>query len=1517
MKAIKRTNLQRMLPRVPAAVFLILGLLSLSAHWHNQAGATANLPNLRGEAAITYLKQKGEYNSLAAAMKSAHLSPALNSPLVPQTKLTANDGAANDQLGNAVAISGTTAVVGAPLDNGGPSDQGAAYVFVNNGNGWFQQAKLSAADGAASDYFGSAVAISGETVLVGAPGDDVSGSDQGSAYVFTRTGNTWSQQQKLVAADGAVLDSFGTAVALDGDTALIGSYNSDLPTGVNQGAAYVFTRSGAVWSQQQKLVADNGAGNDFFGFAVALGGDTAAIGAYGKDVSGNPDRGAAYIFTRTGGAWSQQQILTAADGAANDYFGSSLALSGDTLAVGAYSDSIGLNTDQGSVYVFARANGTWSQQQKLTANDGAANDHFGRAVAASGDVIVIGAEDDDLGTQSGQGSVYVFARSGATWGQYAKLTVEEGAANDLFGHAVAIRGDLVLAGAPANQVGQNAQQGAVYTFTVAADFGFSILSASDGVSGDSFGHSVAISGTTAVVGARAVGDLDGAVYVFVRPFGSWTFQQKLTVSGNGRFFGSAVAIEGDRIVVGEEGNGGHNNGSGIEGSAYVFVRSNNVWSQQQKLQASDGVNGNYFGCAVAISGNTVIIGARLNFGGVSFSDAGAYVFTFDGNVWNQQQKLLPSTGSSWGFGNAVAVEGDVALVGAYNNSPGGAVFFFTRSNGTWSQQQILSVGWAGAEFGTSVSLNNDTAVIGAPGEKIGQNDGQGAAYVYQRNGAAWGLVQKLTASDGAAGDKFGYSVGLSGDLIVVGAGEDSITVSQQGSAYPFKRNGASWDEQKKLVAGAPEANDFFGNAVAVSGDKIIVGAYGDDNKKGIAYAFGSVSCSAFPITVNPAALPGGSVGAAYSQTISASGGAGPYQFSVSAGALPPGITLSQNGALSGAPTASGTYNFMITALATTLCPGVRSYTLTITGGCPAIAVTPANPALPAGQAGQTYNQAFGASNGAAPYSLAISAGALPNGLTLASNGVLSGVPTAFGNFNFTVKATDLNGCQGVRAYALTIIQPCANITINPATLPDGTPGAAYNQTVTALGGTAPHTFTISAGGLPGGLNLASGGALTGTPSVTGSFNFTIKATDANGCFGSRAYTITVNGNGGSGVTGLQFYPLPRPVRILDTRAGQGNCDNVSTPINGGSSLSTFARLTCEGISIPANAQAVVGNVTVLNQTAQTGYMTIYPDGQNPPVAANMIYGPNGILANNFTVGLGANGNFNIFGEKTIDAVVDISGYYAPPAAGGLYYHPLSKPIRLLDTRAGQGNCDNVNAPIAAGTSITTLARTTCQGLTIPQAAQAIVGIATVINVSGQTGYLTIYPNGVPAPLAANMVYFPGQLLSNAFTVPLSANGEFNIFGEKTIDMVIDVAGYYSNEANDANGAGLLLTPLATPVRLLDTRAGQGNCDSVSAPIAAGTSLTKMARMTCEGQLIPNNAQAVIGNVTVINQTGLAGYLTLYPTGQAAPLAANMIYTPNQILSNAFVVGLSAAGQFNLFAERTLDAIVDVSGFFAP
>lgn len=284
----------------------------------------------------------------------------------------------------------------------------------------------------------------------------------------------------------------------------------------------------------------------------------------------------------------------------------------------------------------------------------------------------------------------------------------------------------------------------------------------------------------------------------------------------------------------------------------------------------------------------------------------------------------------------------------------------------------------------------------------------------------------------------------------------------------------------------------------------------------------------------------------------------------------------------------------------------------------------------------------------------------------------------------------------------------------------------------------------------------------------------------------------------------------------------------------------------------------------------------------------------------------------------IDVIIDVSGYFAPPSANGLYFHPLPKPVRMLDTRPGQGNCDTVSNPIAAGSSLTTQARITCEGVTIPASAKAIVGNATVVNGSGQTSYLTIYPAGGQVPLAANIIYFPGQILSNAFTVGLSSGGQFNIFGEKTIDMIVDVAGYYSSEAVDANGTGLLFSPLSRPLRILDTRANQSNCDSVSAAINGNFSLAASARLTCEGITIPAEAQSVLGVVTVINLTGQAGFLTLYPDNVAQPLAANMIYFPGQMLSNAFLVGLDTnTGQFRIFAERSLHAIVDVSGYYAP
>ena len=214
---------------------------------------------------------------------------------------------------------------------------------------------VAAGDGAAGDLFGNSVALSGDTALVGMIGDDtLAGANAGSAYVFTRTGTQWSQQAKLTASDGAAGDRFGMSVALSGDTALVGASLDDTPAGVDAGSAYVFTRSGTAWSEQQRLNAGDGAASDEFGRSVALSGNTALVGAYFTDTPAGADAGSAYIFTRPGPLWSQQSKLTASDGAASDEFGYSVALSGTTALVGAYRDDSAVtgNLDLGSAYLY-------------------------------------------------------------------------------------------------------------------------------------------------------------------------------------------------------------------------------------------------------------------------------------------------------------------------------------------------------------------------------------------------------------------------------------------------------------------------------------------------------------------------------------------------------------------------------------------------------------------------------------------------------------------------------------------------------------------------------------------------------------------------------------------------------------------------------------------------------------------------------------------------------------------------------------------------------------------------------------------------------------------------------------------------------------------------------------------------------------------------------------------------------------------------------------------------------------
>jgi hypothetical protein len=813
---------------------------------------------------------------------------------------------------------------------------------------------------------------------------------------------------KLTAADGAACDGFGYAVALSGDTALVGAYNAAGGTNQNQGAAYVFVRSGGAWSLQQKLAAADGAANDNFGWAVALNGNTAVIGAIGCAAGTNAAQGAVYVFVRNGTMWTPQQKLTASDGAAGDVFGWSVAASGETALVGALS-SPGGQRNQGAAYVFARSGAVWTQQQKLTASDGVAGDAFGTAVALNGDTALIGAPDKDSGAQALQGAAYVFTRNGTSWAQQQKLMAGDGAANDTFGLSVALSGETALIGATGATLSNQAAQ--------------------------------------------------GSAYVFARSGVIWNQQQKLTASDGAALdsFGAAVALNGAQALVGAPG------GSVTRGAAYVFARSGTVWHPQQKLTASDGAAGDAFGNAVTLSGGTALVGA---FGAelVSNPDQGA-VYSFD---------LCPLITLTPATLNITTVGVPVAQTLAGNG--GSAPYGFALVSGALPDGLTLS---------SSGTLSGTPNRAGSFNFTVRAADANGCTSF--QTYALTLVCNPLTLAPGSlpAG--------------TVGAPYSATTLTASGGAAPYSFS---------LSAGSLPAGLTLTAAGVLSGTPTQVGSFNFTVQATDAHGCAGtgsftlvINCQS--ITVGPASLSAGSVGSAYAQTFTQTGGLAAPAFSLQ-GTLPAGLTFTAATAtLAGVPTQAGSFPLTIKATDANGCAGMQTYTLVLT--CPAISLNPTT--LPGGTVAAAYSQMLTASGGAGPYSFNLSAGALPNGLTLAANGTLSGTPLQAGAFTLTAQATDTHGCTGTRAYTLNIA--CPAITVNPASLPVAVRHVAYPAlSFTGSGGVGPYSFSLSAGALPAGLNL-NNGMLLGAATQSGSFDFTIRATDVAGCTGSRRYTLSV------------------------------------------------------------------------------------------------------------------------------------------------------------------------------------------------------------------------------------------------------------------------------------------------------------------------------------------------------------------------------------------------------------------------
>jgi hypothetical protein len=387
----------------------------------------------------------------------AVLSPATIAPL--------------DFVGLDVALTGDTAVVGSARDFRCCSRLGEAYVFARDGVTWLEEATLRAGDVRWRDEFGAAVAASGDTVVVGAPGASIRSFGDGAVYVFVKRGGSWVEEAKLTGSDNAWGDSFGGRVALDGDTLVVGAHLHSTPR-PSIGAAYVFRRVADTWVEEAKLTPSEIRYGRFFGIGVAVSGDTVAVG----DVSGSGltfQSGVAYVYVREPDGWHEQARLFADDGGDGHEFGYSVALHDDTLVVGANNahGAVPGVGGGGSAYVFVRQGSTWAQPSRLSACDGASSDWFGIDVALSGDTVVVGAYGAD-GRYREEGAAYVFHREGDDWTLLGKLTSPSPSFRAGFGIAVAVDGDTALVGSPLDAV-DGTEAGAAFAFACGTPSGCS------------------------------------------------------------------------------------------------------------------------------------------------------------------------------------------------------------------------------------------------------------------------------------------------------------------------------------------------------------------------------------------------------------------------------------------------------------------------------------------------------------------------------------------------------------------------------------------------------------------------------------------------------------------------------------------------------------------------------------------------------------------------------------------------------------------------------------------------------------------------------------------------------------------------------------------------------------------------------------------------------------------------------------------------------------------------------------
>ncbi|KHS34485.2 hemagglutinin [Xanthomonas phaseoli pv. phaseoli] len=892
-----------------------------------------------------------------------------------------------------------------------------------------------------------------------------------------------------------------------------------------------------------------------------------------------------------------------------------------------------------------------------------------------------------------------------------------------------------------------------------------------------------------------------------------------------------------------------------------------------------------------------------------------------GTILNDDLPGLSINDVSVNEGNAGTTNATFTVSLSAPAGAGGVSFDLATADGTAtagmdyaasSLTRTIPAGSSSATF--TVLVNGDT--LAEPDETFFVNvsnvtgatvsDGQGLGTIVNDDAQPALSIDDVSVNEGNSGTTTAtFTVSLSA------ASGQTVTVNYA-TADGTATAGSDYVARSGTLSFAPGVT-AQGVAVTVNGDTAVepnetfsVGLSGASNATiARATGTGTILNDDAVVTVSPASLPAATAGTAYSQTLTASGGTPGYSFVISAGTLPAGMTLNAAGVLSGTPTASGSFNFTVTATDSGVpTSGSRAYTLTVAGANVTLPAT----TLPAGTAGQAYSSAITpATGGIAPYSYALTAGALPAGITLnSSSGTLSGTTTSVGSFNFSVTATDSTSgtpSQGTRGYTLNIAAP--TIALAPATVPTATRGSAYSQTLTASGGTAAYTYAITSGALPAGITLASNGTLSGTATLEGTFNFTVQATDANSFTGTQAYSLTVAGPN---------LVLPASTLPAGT-AGQAYAAAVA-PATGGTapySYAVTAGALPGGVVLDAATGGLSGTPTVSGTFTFT--LTVTDSTPSPAAQASRSYA------------LTVNAATLVLGQPTLPAAVRGSAYsQVLTASGGIAPYRYSIASGTLPaglTLASDGTLSGT--PTVQGTSSFTIAvadagnatATQAYTFTVNDAAPvAVADVAATMTDTAVTAAVTANDTGSITAIAIASAPTNGTAVVSGLEVVYTPNAGFT---------GTDVLSYTATGAGGISAAvTLTITVNVRPVAVSVT----------AAAVPGEAQQVDITRNATGGPFVAAAVVAVLpasaGTATITRVGGTATAAAARASGLSPAATAmaeaptfTLTFTPNPAfvgqatvqftLSNAFATSAPATVVFNIAPRRDPSVDAEVRG----